>query len=60
MNKKTFTAELNDAILKALMFESHKSYRALAREFGVGLSYVTDMAKNNGISRPRGPKSVGA
>jgi hypothetical protein len=60
MNKKIFICELNAAILKALQLESQKSYRAVAREFGVGLSYVTDIARDNGISRPRGPKSVSA
>jgi transposase len=58
MNKKVFTIDLNAAVLKVLVTESHKSYKQVAAEFGVGLSYVVELAKKNGISRQRGPKPM--
>jgi hypothetical protein len=56
MNKKIFRVDLNAEIIKALMMEKSKTYKVLAEEFGVGLSYVNEIAKKNGIARPRGPK----
>jgi hypothetical protein len=57
MNKKIFKIDLNAAILKTLMLEPEKSYKAVAEQYGVGLSSVNDIAKKNGISRKSGPKA---
>jgi hypothetical protein len=54
MNRKLQKAELDAALVKALVEESHKSYLRLAREFGVSINYVTGVVQKNGLSRKRG------
>ena len=56
MNKKIFRVALNAGLLKTMLTEPNKTYRQLATEYGVGVSYVNEIAKANGISRPKGPK----
>jgi hypothetical protein len=54
MNRKLQKAELDAAIVKALVEQSHKSYLQLAREFGVSTNYVTAIVLRNGLCRKRG------
>ena len=54
MNKKLQKAELDAAIVKALIEDSHKSYLQLAREFGVSINYLTGVVQRNSLSRKRG------
>jgi hypothetical protein len=54
MNKKLQKAELDAALVKALVEDSHKSYLRLAREFGVSINYGTAVVQKNGLSRKRG------
>jgi hypothetical protein len=54
MNKKLQKAELDAALVKALVQDSHKSYLKLAREFGVSINYVTGIVQRNGLCRKRG------
>lgn len=54
MNKKLQKAELDAALVKALVEDSHKSYLQLAREFGTSINYVTGVVQKNNLSRKRG------
>lgn len=54
MNKKLQRAELDAALVQALVQESHKSYLQLAREFGVSINYVTGVVQRNNLTRKRG------
>jgi hypothetical protein len=54
MNKKLQKAELDAALVKALIEHSQKSYLELAREFGVSINYVTEIVQRNGLCRKRG------
>jgi len=54
MNKKLQKAELDAALVKALVEDSHKSYLRLAREFGVSINYVTEVVQKNNLRRKRG------
>ena len=54
MNKKLQKAELDAALVRALVEDSHKSYRQLAREFGVSINYLTAIVQKNGLTRKRG------
>ena len=54
MNKKLQKAQLDAALVSALVEESHKSYLQLAREFGVSINYVTGIVQRNGLCRKRG------
>jgi hypothetical protein len=54
MNKKLQKAQLDAALVKALIEDSHKSYVQLAREFGVSINYVTEVVQHNCLSRKRG------
>ena len=54
MNKKLQKAELDAALVKALVEQSHKSYLELTREFGVSINYLTEIVQRNNLSRKRG------
>jgi transposase len=54
MNKKLQKAELDAALVKALVEDSHKSYLQLAREFGVSINYLTGIVQRNNLTRKRG------
>lgn len=54
MNKKLQKAELDAALVKALVEDFCKSYRELAREFGVSINYVTEIVQRSGLARKRG------
>jgi hypothetical protein len=54
MNKKLQKAQLDAALVTALVQESHKSYLQLAREFGVSINYVTGIVQRNNLTRKRG------
>jgi hypothetical protein len=54
MNKKLQKAELDAALVKALVEETHKSYRQLALEFGISINYVTEIVQKHSLSRKRG------
>jgi hypothetical protein len=54
MNRKLQKVELDAALVKALVEESHKSYLRLAVEFGVSINYVTGVVQQNGLCRKRG------
>ena len=54
MNKKLQKAQLDAALVTALVEESHKSYLQLAREFGVSINYVTGVVQRNNLTRKRG------
>jgi len=54
MNKKLQKADLDAALVKALVEDSHKSYLQLAREFGVSINYVTGIVQRNNLTRKRG------
>ena len=54
MNKKLQKADLDAALVKALIEDSHKSYLQLAREFGISINYVTGVVQRNGLCRKRG------
>ena len=54
MNKKLHKAQLDAALVTALVEESHKSYLQLAREFGVSINYVTGIVQRNNLTRKRG------
>ena len=54
MNKKLQKAELDAALVKALVEDSYKSYLQLAREFGTSINYVTGVVQKNNLSRKRG------
>jgi hypothetical protein len=47
MNKKLQKAELDSALVKALVEEPHKSYRRLAHEFGISINYLTAVVQKN-------------
>jgi hypothetical protein len=57
VNKKVQKAELDVAIVKALIHESHKTYLQLASQFGVSINYVTSVVQRNGLKRKRGAGS---
>jgi hypothetical protein len=57
MNKKLQKADLDAALVKALIEDSQKSYLQLAREFGVSINYVTGIVQRNGLCRKRGKGS---
>jgi transposase len=54
MNKKLQKAQLDAALVTALVEEAHKSYLQLAREFGVSINYVTGIVQRNNLTRKRG------
>jgi hypothetical protein len=54
MNRKLQKADLDAAIVKALVEQSHKSYLRLAREFGVSINYVIGIVQRNSLCRRRG------
>jgi transposase len=54
MNKKLQKADLDAALVKALIEDSHKSYLQLAREFGISINYVTGVVQRNNLTRKRG------
>jgi hypothetical protein len=54
MNKKLQKAELDAALVKALVEDSHKSYRQLAGQFGVSINYLVEVVQTHGLSRKRG------
>ena len=54
MNKKLQKAELDAALVKALVEQSHKSYLQLTREFGVSINYLTEIVRRNNLARKRG------
>ena len=54
MNKKLQRAQLDAALVTALVEESHKPYLQLAREFGVSINYVTGIVQRNNLTRKRG------
>jgi hypothetical protein len=54
MNKKSQKAQLDAALVTALVEESHKSYLQLAREFGTSINYITGVAQKNNLTRKRG------
>jgi len=54
MNKKLQKAELDAALVKALVEDSEKSYLQLAKEFGVSINYLTALAQRSGLCRKRG------
>jgi len=54
MNKKLQKAQLDAALVTALVEESHKSYLQLAHEFGVSINYVTGIVQRNNLTRKRG------
>jgi hypothetical protein len=54
MNKKLQKAELDAALVKALVEQPYKSYVQLAREFGTSINYVTGIVQRNGLCRKRG------
>ena len=54
MNKKLQKAQLDAAIVTALVEESQKSYLQLAHEFGVSINYVTGIVQRNNLTRKRG------
>jgi hypothetical protein len=54
MNKKSQKAQLDAALVTALVEESHKSYLQLTREFGVSINYVTGIVQRNNLTRKRG------
>jgi hypothetical protein len=54
MNKKLQKAQLDTALVKALVEDSHKPYLQLAREFGVSINYVTGVVQRNNLTRKRG------
>jgi (p)ppGpp synthase/HD superfamily hydrolase len=54
MNKKLQKAELDAALVKAIVEDSHKSYRQLAREFGVSINYLVEIVQKHSLSRKRG------
>jgi transposase len=57
MNKKLQKAELDAALVKALVEDSSKSYLQLAREFGVSINYLTGVVQRNNLTRKRGKGS---
>ena len=54
MNKKLQKADLDAALVKALIEDSQKPYLQLAREFGVSINYVTGVVQRNNLTRKRG------
>jgi hypothetical protein len=54
MNRKLQKADLDAAIVKALVEQSHKPYLQLAREFGISINYVIGIVQRNGLCRKRG------
>ena len=54
MNKKLQKAQLDAALVTALVEESYKSYLQLAREFGVSINYVMGIVQRNNLTRKRG------
>ena len=54
LNRKLQKAELDAALVKALVGESYKSYLQLVREFGVSINYVIGIVQRNGLGRKRG------
>jgi hypothetical protein len=54
MNKKLQKAELDAALVKALVEETKKSYRQLAGEFGVSINYLVEIVQKHSLSRKRG------
>lgn len=54
MNRKLQKADLDAAIVQALVEDLHKPYRILAREFGVSINYITGIVQKNNLSRKRG------
>lgn len=54
MNRKLQKAELDAALVKALVEDSHKPYLQLGREFGVSINYIVGVVQKNGLSRKRG------
>ena len=54
MNKKLQKAQLDAALVTALVEESHKSYLQLTREFGGSINYVTGIVQRNNLTRKRG------
>jgi len=54
MNKKLQKADLDAALVKALIEDPHKSYLQLVREFGVSINYVTGIVQRNNLTRKRG------
>lgn len=54
MNKKLQKAQLDAALVTALVEESQKSYLELARQFGVSINYIVGVVQKNNLSRKRG------
>jgi transposase len=54
MNKKLQKAELDAALVKALVEEGQKSYRQLAGEFGISINYLTEIVQKHSLQRKRG------
>ncbi len=54
MNKKLQKAQLDAALVKALVEDSHKSYLRLARDFGISINYLTAIVQRNNLCRKRG------
>jgi hypothetical protein len=54
MNRKLQKAELDAALVRALVEDWHKSYRQLAHEFGTSINYVTEIVQKHSLSRKRG------
>lgn len=54
MNRKLQKAELDAALVKALVEESQKSYRQLVEEFGVSINYITEIVQKHNLQRKRG------
>jgi len=54
MNRKLQKAQLDAALVTALVEETHKSYLQLSREFGVSINYVTGIVQRNNLTRKRG------
>jgi predicted DNA-binding ArsR family transcriptional regulator len=54
VNKKLQKAELDAALVKALVEDSHKSYLQLTRQFGVSNNYLVEIVQRNNLVRKRG------
>jgi transposase-like protein len=53
---RNLTAELHAAIAKTIVDCPDRSYKTIARDFGVSEATVLQAASRHGLSRPSGPK----
>lgn len=57
MNKKQQKLQLDEAIVRALIDDSDKTYRELTRHFGVSINYITNLVQQHKLFRKRGAGS---